>query len=135
MSAAFVELKFALLESINRCVSNAAYPGQIATVVNDRIRRNTMIYLCPYYDRIFPCRIRRNTVVYGEEDDRIRSLYTEFACDVRFTSYFSVYDRFSSYTVTTLYDRNTGTGITTKYSRIRSVIESYAVVNGRIRTP
>ena len=96
------------------------YPGQTATVVNDRIRRNTMIYLCPYYDRIFPCRIRRNTVVYGEEDDRIRSLYTESACDVRFTSYFSVYDRFSSYTVTTLYDRNTGTGITTKYGRIRS---------------
>ena len=95
-------------------------PGQTATVVNDRIRRNTMIYLCPYYDRIFPCRIRRNTVVYGEEDDRIRSLYTESACDVRFTSYFSIYDRFSSYTVTTLYDRNTGTGITTKYGRIRS---------------
>ena len=76
-------------------------------------------YLCPYYDRLFRFHIRRNTVVYREKNGCIRSLYTEFACGVRFRSYFSVYDRFSPYTVTKIYDRNTGTSNTAEYGCIR----------------
>ena len=48
-------------------------PGQTGTIV---YRPILSFYLCPYYDRISPCRIGRNTVVYGEKNDRIRTLYT-----------------------------------------------------------
>jgi hypothetical protein len=51
-------------------------PGQTRTIVNDRIRRNTTIYMIQYYDRISPCRIRRNTAINGEENGRLRP-YTE----------------------------------------------------------
>ena len=89
-------------------------PGQTRTIINGRV---PSYYLCLYYDRIFPFHIRRNTVVYREKNDCIRSLYTEFACGVRFSSYFSV---FFSYTVTKIYDRNTDTSNTAEYGRIRS---------------
>ncbi len=49
-------LAFRSLISIKR---QYFYPGQIGTVVSDRIQRNTTIYMVPYYDRWSPCRIRR----------------------------------------------------------------------------
>ncbi len=94
-------------------------PGRTSTVVNDRIRRNTTIYMVPYYDRLSPCRIRRNTVIYGEKNDRLRSQYTEAIYGLRFAPFFSVYDRIAPYTGTEIYDRNTGPCNTTKYGRIR----------------
>ena len=63
--------------------------------------------------------IWRNTVVYREKNDCIPSLYRELACGVRFRSYFSVYDRFSPYTVTKIYNRNTGISNTAEYASIR----------------
>jgi len=41
---------------------------QTSTVVNDRIRRNTTIYMRSYYDRISPSPI---TVIYGEKNGRL----------------------------------------------------------------
>jgi hypothetical protein len=71
--------------------NNIAFPGQTRTVVNDRIRRNTTIYMMPYYDRISPCRMRRNTAINGEENGRLRSSFMESVYDYRFALYFSVY--------------------------------------------
>ena len=93
-------------------------PGQTDILVNNRIRRNTMIYLRLYHDRVSVCRIWRNMAVQGEENDRISSLYKEPVNDLSFTSCFSVYDRFSVYTVTKIYVHNTSTGNTTNYGRI-----------------
>jgi hypothetical protein len=42
---------------------NGYYPGQIDTAVNNRVQRNTTIYMWPYYDRISPCRLRGYTDV------------------------------------------------------------------------
>jgi hypothetical protein len=95
-------------------------PGQTRTVVNDRIRRNTTIYMMPYYDRISPYRIRRNTAINGEENGRLRSSFTESVYDYRFAPYFPVYHRISPYTVTEKNDRNTGSCNTQKYVGIRS---------------
>jgi hypothetical protein len=50
-------------------------PRSKGTVVNDRIRRNTTIYTVPYYDRLSPCHIRRNTVIYGEKKRSFTSVY------------------------------------------------------------
>ena len=94
-------------------------PGQTDTVANDRIRRYRTVYLSPYYDRVSPCLIRRNMAICGAKNDHMQSLYMEPVHDLHFTSCFFIYDRFSAYTVTEIYDRNAGTGNTTKYDRIR----------------
>ena len=94
-------------------------PGQTCTVVNDRIRRHTTIYMIQYYDRISPCRIRRNTLTYGEKNARLLSSNTEAVYGLRFAPFFPVYDRITPYTVTEIYDRNTVSCNTAKYDRLR----------------
>src|SRR5277367_5624012 len=94
--------------------------------VNDRIRRNTTIYMVAYYDRISLCRIRRNTVIYGQKNDRLLPSYTEAVYGLRVPLFFSVYDRIIPYTVTEIYDRNTRPCNTAKYGKIRNV-------HGRLR--
>ncbi len=46
--------------------------------------------MVPYYNRLSPCRIRRNTVIYGEKNDRLLSQYTEAIYDLRFAPYMIV---------------------------------------------
>ena len=72
-----------------------------------------------YYDRISPCRIRRNTLTYGEKNARLLSLNTEAVYGLRFAPFFSVYDRITPYTVTDIYDRNTVSCNTATYDRLR----------------
>src|SRR5271154_754196 len=76
-----------------------------------------------YYDRVSPCRIRRNTVIYGQKNDRLLPSYTEVVYDLRFPPFFFVYDRIVPYTVTEIYDRNTRPCNTVKYGRIRKNME------------
>jgi hypothetical protein len=51
-------------------------PGRTSTVVNDRVRRNTTVYMGSYYDRISPCRTRRHTTIYGEKKTVVYCLST-----------------------------------------------------------
>ena len=92
-------------------------------------------YMAQYYDRISPCRIRRNTVIYGEKNDRLRFLYTESVYGLRFAPYFPVYHRNSPYTVTEIYGRNTEPCNTEIYGEVRSYTASYMAVNDRLRSP
>jgi hypothetical protein len=71
-------------------------------------------------------RLRKNTVVY----DRVRWKYGRLRpCTVKIRSFtISVFLRISPYTVTEIYDRNTGPCNTEKYGRIRSVYGMYTVV-------
>ena len=98
-----------------------------------------MIYMVAYYDRISPCRIRRNMVIYGQKNDRLLPSYTEVVYDLRFAPFFSIYDRIVPYTVTEVYDRNTRPCNTAKYGRIWKNTEgkrSFMSVYGlRIRRP
>ena len=71
-------------------------PGRTSTVINDRIRRNTAIYMVAYYDRISPCRIRRNTVIYGQKNDRLLPSYTAAVYGLRFSPYMIVLFRIRS---------------------------------------
>ncbi len=113
--------------------------GRTCTIVNDRIRWNTTIYMWQYYDRISPCRLRRNTAIYGDKYGRLLSSYTAAVYGLRFAPFFSVYGCKRPYTVTEIYDRNTVTCNTAKYDRIRrntERIRSFTSVYGiRIRRP
>ena len=72
-------------------------------------------------------RTRRNTAIYGEENGRLWFAYTMSIYDGRFTPCFSVNDRIVSYTLTKIYDRNTGTCNMIKYGRIRPYTIVYGV--------
>jgi hypothetical protein len=76
--------------------------------------------MVPYYDRLSPCRIQRNTGIYRGKNDRLLSQYTEAIYGLRFTPFFPVYDCIAPYTDTEIYDRNTGPCNTTKHDRIWS---------------
>ena len=70
----------------------------------------------------------QKTLVYDriqEKYDRLRSWNAPYTV--------SVFLRISPYTVTDIYDRNTITGFTAKYGRIRSVYGMYTVVYDRLR--
>ena len=83
-------------------------PGQTGTIVYPRI---LSYYLCPYYDRF----------IYGEIQ-REKRLYTIPLYGIRMWCPFQiVFFRFSSYTVTKIYDRNTGTSNTAEYDCERIV--------------
>ncbi len=84
-----------------------------------------MFYMAQYYDRISSCRIRRNTIVYGQINARLLSPYTEIVYSLRFTLYLFVYDRISPYMVTEIYDPNTMPCKTPKYDRIRKNTKVY----------
>jgi hypothetical protein len=57
---------------------------------------------------------RSSTIVYGEKNARLMPSYTASVYDFRLAPFFSVYDRISAYTVTKIYDRNTGSFNTAK---------------------
>ena len=104
-------------------------PGQTGTIV---YRPILSFYLCPYYDRISPYRIGSNTAVYVEKTIVYEPCVRESACDVHFSSYFSVYHCFSPHTVTRIYDRNTGTG--NMITRQKMVVYGRKrIVDGRLR--
>ena len=103
-------------------------PGRKPTVVNDHIQGNIAIYMAQYYDRKFPCRVRRNTTVH----ERGKQAYTIYVyrihawfpfCPVYFSTQLclSIYDM-------TMYDRNTEPCNTAKYSRDTIVKESYTTI-------
>jgi hypothetical protein len=71
-------------------------------------------------------RLRKNTVVY----DHVRRKYGRLRpYTVKIRSFtISVFLRISPYTVTVIYDRNTGPCNTEKYGRMRSVYGMYTVV-------
>jgi hypothetical protein len=51
-------------------------PDETYTVVNDRIRRNTTIYMVQYYDRLSPYHIQENTMIHGEKKTLVYCLRT-----------------------------------------------------------
>ncbi len=94
-------------------------PGRTSTIVNNRIRRNTTVYMIVLRSYI--------SVSYTETYGDIRREKRSFAVLVhgaRIQSPFSsIYDRIAPYTVTEIYDRNTITCITAKYGPIWSYRE------------
>jgi hypothetical protein len=109
------------------------FPGRTSTVVNDRIRRNTTVYMWSYISVSY-------TETYGGIRRKKRS-FTVLVHEGCIQSPFSsVYDRIVPYTVTKIYDRNTITCITVVYgrivnvySRLRSYTELVTVDLGRYR--
>jgi hypothetical protein len=75
------------------------HPGQTSTVVNDRIRRNTAIY--------------------GETNDRLRSQYTEAIYGLRFSPYMIVLLRIRARKYTTVLRNHAIRQNTVVYERIR----------------
>jgi hypothetical protein len=99
--------------STNNIVTTQVEQARSFTTVYGEIRRFTC-------DRITIVYLH---VVYGDIRRKNRS-FTVLVHGGRIQSLFSsVYDRIAPYTVTMIYDRNTITCITAKYSRIRSYRE------------
>jgi hypothetical protein len=116
------------------------FPGQTGTVVNDRIRRNTTIYMVPYYDRLSSSRIRRNT----EEKPIVYCLSTRRPYTVsvllRFSPHMIVLLRIRArrYTIVIrdhVIRQNTVVygGIRTVYGRLRAYTDSVIVDLGMTR--
>jgi hypothetical protein len=78
-------------------------------------------------------------MIYGENNGRLLTQYTEVVYGLHFAPFFSVYDRIAPYTGTDIYDRNTVTCNTAKYGRIRrntTVLRAFtSVYRLRIRRP
>jgi len=54
------------------------FPARTSMAVNDRIRRNTTVYMWSYYDPISLCRKRRHTAIYREKNGRLWSFVTVY---------------------------------------------------------
>ena len=103
-------------------------PRRTPTVVNDHIQGNTAIYMVQYYDRKFPCRVQRNTIVH-ERGKRAYTIYV-YRIHARFPFcpvYLSTQLCFSIYDMT-MYDRNTEPCNTARYGRDMIVKESYTTI-------
>ena len=99
-----------------------SHSGRIRTVVNDRIRRNTMIYMVQYYDRISPSPY---TQEYGNIRSKIRS-FTILVYAIRIRSPFC--SVFLLYTIVFHRIRSWRYTIVIRYH----VIRQNTVVNDRI---
>ena len=102
--------------------------GPMPTVVNDHIQGNTAIYMTQYYDRKFPCRVRRNMIV-NERGKRAYTIHV-YGIHARFPFcpvYLSTQLCFSIYDMT-IYNRNTEPCNTVKHGRDVIVKESYTTI-------
>jgi len=91
---------------VDRLYSKLSNTQLTSIIVDDRTPRDAVLYMTQYNDRISPCPIQRNKLVYGDENSRLQS------------SYLLIYDPIAPYTVTKIYDLNTELYELTKYNRI-----------------